>query len=216
MYKELYQYLLLHRELQLPGIGTFLLERQPAEIDIANRGIVAPSYHIALHHGSVTGSRRLYQWLASAINGSESDAVVRFNDFVFGIKKSIQEGNRIEWNGLGVLSRGLAGEIRFEPASQRTHGASIPAVKVLRENAEHLVRVGEQEKTAGAIVNVYQPETEVPRKANRSWILIVLLIIAAVSFIGYYFSVHGVAPASAGSRSTVKPATPSENSRNIP
>ncbi|RYY55934.1 MAG: hypothetical protein EOO09_08615 [Chitinophagaceae bacterium] len=216
MYKELYQYFLLHRELQLPGIGTFLLERQPAEIDIANRGIIAPSYSVALHHGSVTGSRRLYQWLASLTDGSESDAVIRFNDFVFGVKKSIQEGNRIDWTGLGTLSRGLAGEIRFEPATVRSFTTSIPATKVLRENADHLVRVGEQDRTSTTVVNVYQPETEVAQKSGKSWILIVLLIIAAISFIGYYFSVHGVAPASAGSRSTINPASPAENSRNIP
>ena len=215
MHKELYQYFLLHRELQLPGIGTFLLERQPAEIDIANREIVAPVYTVALHHGNVSSSRKLYQWLASVYKTGESDAVVQFNDFVFETRKKILDGQRLEWSGFGTLSRGLAGEIRFEPSEIRSFASSLPAIKVLRGNAEHVVRVGEQERTAAGIVNVYQAEEPSPA-SNRIWILIVLLIIAAIVFIGYYFSVNGVAPASAGSRSAVRPAVPADNSRNIP
>ncbi|RYY61987.1 MAG: hypothetical protein EOO05_04430 [Chitinophagaceae bacterium] len=215
MYKELYQYFLLHRELQLPGIGTFLLERQPAEIDIANREIVAPVYSVALHHGHVSSSRKLYQWLASVYQIGESDAVVRFNDFVFDTRKKILDGKRLDWSGFGTLSRGLAGEIRFEPSEFRTFAGNLPATKVLRSNADHVVRVGEQDRTSASIVNVYQTEEEAP-KAGRSWILIVLLLIAAIVFIGYYFSVNGVTPASAGSRSTIKPATPADHSRNIP
>jgi hypothetical protein len=42
MYAELYQYLLLHNKLPVPGIGTFLLEKSAAQGDFANKRINAP------------------------------------------------------------------------------------------------------------------------------------------------------------------------------
>jgi hypothetical protein len=213
MHKELYQYFLLHRELQLPGIGTFLLERQPAEIDIANREVSPPVYSVALHHGNVSSSRGLYQWLASVHKIGEADAVVRFNDFVYKTRSSILAGEQLDWSGLGTLSKGLAGEIRFEPATVLRHAEALPATKVLRENAEHVVRVGEREMSAGSVVGRFQSET-VTR--NRSWILVLLLIIAAICFIGYYFSEHGVLTTSAGSRKIIRPVEPSAPSKTIP
>ncbi|MET0634422.1 MAG: hypothetical protein ABWZ25_00260 [Chitinophagaceae bacterium] len=213
MYKELYQYFILNRELQLPGIGTFLLERQPAEIDFPNRAIQAPTYAIVLQVGNMTSSRSLYRWLASAYQTGEAEAVVRFNDFVFQLKNKILAGNKLVWSGFGTLSKGYAGEIRFEPSPVPNYSGSLPATKVLRENAEHTVRVGEQEMSSGEVVSVFQSET-ITR--NKSWILIVLLIIAAVSFIGYYFSEHGVETTSSGSRTIIRPSAPVPNSTNIP
>ncbi|MEI9912027.1 MAG: hypothetical protein WDO71_21700 [Bacteroidota bacterium] len=39
MYQELYAYLILHRQLNVPGIGTFLVERKPAETEFTHKQI---------------------------------------------------------------------------------------------------------------------------------------------------------------------------------
>jgi hypothetical protein len=66
MYSELYQYLLQHKELPVPGIGTFLLERKSARVDFPNKLINPPSYTIALQPGSYVPGQGFFSWLAAS------------------------------------------------------------------------------------------------------------------------------------------------------
>ena len=59
MYGELHQYLILHKQLNVPGIGTFLVERKPADVDVAGKLINPPAYTIALHHSNATPSKKM-------------------------------------------------------------------------------------------------------------------------------------------------------------
>ena len=82
MFGELYQYLVLHKQLNVPGIGTFLVERKPADIDFVSKVAYPPAYTISLHHGNVTASKKIFSWLSDVFNISERDALSRFNDIV--------------------------------------------------------------------------------------------------------------------------------------
>jgi len=161
MYGELYQYLILHKQLNIPGIGTFLVERKPADIDFVNKIVNPPAYTIALHHGNTTPSKNVFSWLASTLNISEPDALTRFNDFALDIRDKIIAGDKLQWNGIGILSKGMAGEIRFEASlKDMKAGTPVPAIKVIREHAEHSVRVGEQEKSSSEMIEMLAPSEE--------------------------------------------------------
>ena len=148
MYPELYQYLLLHKQLPVPGIGTFLLERQPAKVDFPNKQVIAPAYSFTLQPVAGNPSHQFFNWLAGMLGVVTNDAVIRFNDFAFGMKKQVDAGDTIDWKGVGVINKGLGGEIKFNPALSFVAEKPVPAIKVLREKAEHTVRVGEEEKTS--------------------------------------------------------------------
>ena len=47
MYVELYEYLILHRQLHLSGIGTFLLETKPSVTDLSYRQMNALVYSVS-------------------------------------------------------------------------------------------------------------------------------------------------------------------------
>ncbi|HLG41203.1 MAG TPA: hypothetical protein VI461_16095, partial [Chitinophagaceae bacterium] len=64
MYNELYEYLVLNRQLSVPGIGTFFLERKPAETDLSYRQINASAYTIVLKHSNATPAKKFFYWLA--------------------------------------------------------------------------------------------------------------------------------------------------------
>ena len=203
MYSELYLYLVLHKQLTVPGIGTFQLERRPADIDFANKVVNPPAYVVALHHGQVSPSIRLYGWLARVMNISERDAVIRFNDFVFDLKDQIQSGKKMQWEGLGTLSKGLAGEIRFEPsAKEQLAGEPVPAVKVLRENAQHTVRVGEDERTSSEMIEILNPV-----RAKKSYLRIAAIILAvlALLFIIWHFFNNGLQASSSANQQKLTP-----------
>lgn len=204
MLGQLQQYFLQNRQLYLPGIGLLRLEQAAAELDFGNKQIVAPRQSIRLHSGAQQPERRLFSWLAAVLLITERDAVIRFNDFVYSLKERIQKGEKLDWPGVGVFSKGLAGEIRFETAvADQPMGGPVSAQKVMRESNAHMVRVGEEERTAAEMKEWLQAEPE-----QKSWWFTIGIILAILLFIfiGYYFSVHGVSPRSAGNQQLLNPA----------
>jgi hypothetical protein len=186
MYSALYEYLLHHKKLAVPGIGTFLLVREPAVIDFPERQIHAPRYAINLEEGEVTVSRKFFHWLSAILHIPELDAIRRFNDFVFDLKKDLGSGNLVRWKGIGHLQKGEDGRLLFKGVEARA--ASIPAEKVIRENAAHSVRVGETERTSAEMTALLHT----PQKRSRSWWLLPLLLgLLAISFLVVLLSRNG-------------------------
>jgi hypothetical protein len=201
MFGELYRYFITHKQLAMPGIGTFQLERKPASVDFPNKLINAPSFSIALHHGSTMPGKHFFAWLGHALKVGDRDAVIRFNDFAFELRRRIQGGDHINWEGMGKLSLGLAGEIRFEPAlKDAVLEAPVKAEKVIREKAEHTVRVGEDEKTSAEMIEMLNQPTA---KKNYWWAAALAIGIVAIMFLGWYFSKHGVKVPSTGNQQTI-------------
>lgn len=189
MYAELYQYLILHNQLPVPGIGTFLLERKPAQSDFFNKQINPPVYSISLQPHTGTASKNFFAWLGNALDITERDAVIRFNDFVFDIKRQITNGAIIKWNGIGTLSKGLAEEIKFTDPAMSPVGEPVKAEKVIREKAEHLIRVGEEEKTSTEMAALLNRTAD---KKSYWWVYALAITVFALVFIGWYLSEKGV------------------------
>ncbi len=195
MYAELYQYLIQHKELPVPGIGTFLLERKPASVDFPNRMINPPSYAVSLQAGSYVPGQRFFSWLGTSLGITDREAVFRFNDFAFDMKKQLSDGAVIDWEGMGVLNKGLGGDVKFNPSGDIVLERPVPAEKVIREKAEHMVRVGEDEKTSEEMTEMLNRPEE---KRSYWWAYALTLALLAVMFIGWYFSEHGLETSSIG------------------
>ncbi|MEO6613377.1 MAG: hypothetical protein ABIT05_08880 [Chitinophagaceae bacterium] len=213
MYQELYQFLLQHKQLPVPGIGTFLLERKPALIDFPNRKIDPPIYSVALTPVAGSPSSDFFAWLADTFHISGSDAVTRFNDFVFGLKKQVTDGDTIKWDGIGTLSKGLAGEIKFTPVLYTVLEKPVAAEKVIREKSAHMVRVGEDEKTSAEMTEMLNKPEE---KKSYWWVPAVAVILLAVMFIGWYFSEHGVGVSSTANDRKLVPEQATATYRILP
>jgi hypothetical protein len=214
MYGELYQYLILHKQLNIPGVGTFQLERKPADIDFANRVVNPPAYSIALHHGNTSPSKNVFSWLSSELNISENDASARFNDFALDIKDKVFAGEKLHWNGVGVLSKGMAGEIRFEASLKDLKaGTPVPAIKVVRENAAHSILVGEKEKMSTDMPEILVPST---KTKVHWWGLAVIAILLAAIFLAIYFSSNGLSTSSAGNQQSLEPQKQSPTHQQAP
>jgi len=188
MYEELYRYFIQHKKLAVPGVGTLLLERKPAVSDFVNKKINPPFYSATLQATVDPPSIHFFKWLAEALHISDRDAIIRFNDFAFDIKKQITDGATIEWHGVGIISKGLAGDIKFSPVPELVIEKPVAAEKVIREKAEHIVRVGEDQKTSSEMKEMLiQPEV----KKSKWWITALVAGLLALLFIGWYFYEHG-------------------------
>jgi hypothetical protein len=188
MYQKLYEYLLRNNELPLPGVGTFFLNREPAIIDFPNKKIYPPSYSISLHQDSYVPGQVFFNWLASCLGISSREAIFRFNDFAFEMKKNISSGHQVNWSGVGTLHKGDSGEIIFEGAGQFTPEIPVAAERLLREKAEHTVRVGEDERTSTEMTAFLARSEE-----NKMgwWVYSLAIGILALMFTGWYLSEHG-------------------------
>jgi hypothetical protein len=183
MYVELYEYLLLHNNVSVPGLGTFLLERRPAQMDFANKLVHAPVYSLT-YKESVEDTTALCSWLASYWNISFESASERFETFTGKIKRL----QSLVWDGVGVITRRPAG-IVFTP-ERPIQAKPVPAHKVIREKSTHMVRVGEDQRSSAEMESMLQTADTV-RKSNW-WVWAMVIGIPAIIFIGWYFSEHGI------------------------
>lgn len=189
MYTELFQYLLFHKQLSVPGIGTFLLERKPAANDFFNKRINPPAYIFALQPTGNPPSKKFFNWLSATLHISDQDAVLQFDNFAVNIKQQISKGGIIDWKGVGVLSKGLAGEIKFKPEKEMIFEKPVTAEKIIRLNAEHMIRVGEDNKTSAEMVELLSQTEE---KKSFWWAYALSLAVLSIIFIGWYVSGHGL------------------------
>jgi len=212
MYQELYRYFIQHKSLHLPGIGSFILERKPAEADFINKCIHPPAYSITLQKDDVKPSLKFYAWLGAAFGISEKEAVIRFNDFVFEFKKQINDGGKVEWSGIGTISKGLGDSIRFNNEAYRSPLQAVPAEKVIREKAEHAVLVGERERTSVEMTEYFSnPDA----KKSYWWVVPVTIALLAFMFIGWYLSDKGMNTSGVSNSVKLSPATTGETHKEI-
>lgn len=214
MYNQLYQYFIQHKELSVPGIGTFLLERNPATVDFPNKMILPPTYSINLKFPSGAPSTTFFSWMANALQISDREVVVRFNDFAYDMKQQILSGTKINWSGMGSLYKGLAGEVKFNAALKEVaFEKPLGAEKVIREMSDHVVRVGEEERTSAQMSEILNKEKE-KKSAWWAWALVAGLL--AVIFLGWYFSENGISVFSTANTIKNVPAETSSTYQLIP
>ncbi len=214
MYAELYQYLIQHKELPVPGIGTFLLERRPALVDFPNKMINPPSYGVILQAGSYVPGQRFFSWLAASLGITDREAIFRFNDFAFDMKKQISDGAVVSWDRVGTLNKGLGGDVKFKPfIPEIALEGPVPAEKVIREKAGHMVRVGEEEKTSVEMTEMLGRKEE---KKSYWWAYALAIIVLAIMFIGWYFSEHGMDAAATANGKKLVPVESQSSYRSLP
>lgn len=178
--------------MSLPGIGTFTLNTTPARSDFAARQIHPPLRSVEWKAEANDHPANFYPWLAALLQVPAGAVINQFHDFCGQLKDQIQSGAKVDWKGMGILSKGTGKTIRFTPAVWEPLEGPVKAEKLIREKAEHDVRVGEDHRTAEEMRAFLNPEKV---KASRWWIAALILFIPAVAFIAWQLSDKGLKPA---------------------
>jgi hypothetical protein len=203
MYDHLYEYLILYRQLNVQGIGSFVVERKAAQTDFTQRLISPASYSISLHPANETPSKKFFQWLADRLGIAYHEAIMKYNGFVFDLRSYILEGHKVTWPEVGILSKGISGEIKLEPAiSSIPFDRPVSAVRVIREKAVHNVRVGEDEKTSVEMTELLHPD-EV--KKSYWWKAALVAGIVLIIVLAFYLFQKGFRSSSASNQQKLVP-----------
>ncbi|RYY99007.1 MAG: hypothetical protein EOO11_06360 [Chitinophagaceae bacterium] len=182
MLELLTQYLSRTRSLTIPQLGAFTLEAAPARRDVVDQVILGPSFHVAvLPAGAVSESQ--IAWLSGALAEPEPVAAEKLQAFGQSMQRQLQRGPFL-WPGVGLL-HWQEGGVQLQTATPPVLG-SVAAGRVLREDARHTVRQGEQE-VRSALASDATDEAPA-RRHDLEWLAWLLVVLAALFVLYLFFS----------------------------
>jgi hypothetical protein len=148
MNNVLVSYLLQHKSISIPGLGSMYIERIPAQTDFVNRRILPPDYHFRFDKYFDAPDKDFFTYLAKQQNIADYEAIKWYNEWAYELRSKLREGQIIEWAGIGTLKKDISGEIVFESAG-RIPGLQepTPANRVIHTHTQHTMLVGDQEVT---------------------------------------------------------------------
>lgn len=178
------KYLFLHRQLSLPEVGNFTISTKPASLDFINKELHAPAQEIVFTPDVNNDTdEQFYKFIASANNVSEIDAIFLVSKAAKKIRNQLQQYNAAILEGIGTLYKNDA-EISFDPGIKAaSYFDTITVERVIRENAEHTLLVGEQEKKSSEMHELLSHE----EKIEKWWIPVLVLALIAIAMIVFYY-----------------------------
>ncbi|MDB5251796.1 MAG: hypothetical protein JWP27_965 [Flaviaesturariibacter sp.] len=177
MFQPLTKYLLHYRHLSIPSIGSFTIEEEPARFDFGEKVILPPATRMVYHEAADLPEAQL-GFLARELQVGADDVKNRLYAFGNGLRSSLQQ-EAVSWGGLGILQ--LEGnKVVLRPALIQL--APVPAQKVIRDDAMHVVRRGEDQ-----VRSSFRQEEVTPVARTRTFVWIAwLLVVLAILFVAYW------------------------------
>lgn len=193
MFSLITKYLLQHKRVSIPQVGSFELKSRPPELDIADKKLMAPVF-IAEYSAADEVTEHQFRYFSQA-QGADKDRVEQ-DLRLFGqrLKEALRRRS-VNWNGFGTLQASNQ-SIVFEPEEIRLGSLQpLDAARVIRQDAGHRVLVGEQDLSSQQATDILQQEPPVKRSyANLTgWIVLALaLLLAAFLLYRHSFAPQGV------------------------
>lgn len=178
------KYLFLYHGLSLPEVGDFTIARKPASLDFINKQLHPPLQEIIFSPAaSQEADERLYKFIASAENISEIDAIFLVSKTAKKIRYDLQQNNSAVLAGIGTLYKNESGVSFNAEINNTPYFETIIAERVLRDDAEHTLLVGEQEKKSSEMHELFGHE----EKHEKWWIAALVLAVFAIAMIALYY-----------------------------
>lgn len=174
-------YFIQQRTVNLPGIGSFELDRIPAQVDLVTGTIKAPSYTIRYDSMNDIPSKEMFAYISRKRNISEWEAIGVVNNFSMDLKDQLKKGQRFNWSGIGSLENSSSGQLTFDPVSNRYD--FLPDLNDLSPQSitDDAAATGDH---YDAIGEIDEPATV---EASASW-WVAAAVIAAVALVMIFFN----------------------------
>jgi hypothetical protein len=184
VFQELHQYFFTYKTVGIPGVGTLQLVQQPATLDVVNQQLLPPHHQVHFSRQATVEAHQI-RTLAYAYNNDPDLVAEELTRFGEALRSRLQE-QPFSWQGIGRLE--LEGAyIQFQPQVEQAWLEPVAAQRVLRENVQHTVLVGNVERQM--TTEEYQSELleDAPR---RSWVVLVGWIVALLSLIFIVYHIY--------------------------
>ena len=181
------RYLSFRKQLSLQDIGTISVEQLPARLDFPNRLLHAPQS--LLHFSSPAQPDEEFEhWLSEELHISHTAVKEQQQILLANFQHGLSEKNAVEWKGIGAFTKDENKILHFTSAFETEVSEPMKAEKVIRKNAEHLVRVGEDEKTNTEMEELLFGDQ---KKTYKSfWFIALALLLIGIVAIWYHQSTN--------------------------
>lgn len=206
MIEALTSYLLQHKSISIPGLGTVYIERIPAQTDFVNKQILPPSYHFRFDKYFDAPDKEFFTYLAQQKDIADYEAIKWYNEWAYELRNRLRTDEVVEWKGVGLLKKDISGDIVFEasgaiPSAQQP----APAKRVIHSNTQHTMLVGDQEVTRE--INTDETDTAFPEEVgpvrNTWWIYALIIAAIALSIIFFNFYKNGFSTSGTGNQQRI-------------
>ncbi|MCW3086717.1 MAG: hypothetical protein JWQ78_103 [Sediminibacterium sp.] len=209
MQHHLYKFLVLHRKLSIPQLGSFTIDNEPARFDVPSGLLFAP--RPVIHFGEtpdLVPDKVFFDFLSTEMGVEEVTAVKAFHDFAYQFRSDIQEHRLGLLPGVGRITRGGDGSLFFTPETNllellppvqldasirlpadagRAPAKKIAASKQKAGPAEIVVEKKiTDEEIAGEIISGEEEEEEVTI-TERWWIPAIILLAGGLLALLFYY-----------------------------
>ena len=183
-------YLIQAKECSLPGIGQFKIESHNASTDVANKSILPPYNEIVFQsHRDQEADFGLIKYLSEKLNIDKEEAKKKLKLFCISTSNHISRGETVVFPSLGSLQKDDKGTTYFTPNNNLNLLEPVIAERVIHENANHAVLVGDKETTSDKSVDYLIKKTP----PEKQWwkIAALILFIIGLSIILFQFYNNG-------------------------
>lgn len=114
MYPLIYKYLLLNKQVSIPGVGNFEIQRIAAKLDFLHNTIKAPQEDVIFKNETALADKNFFKYLALEMNIDEIDSIKQFHEYAHLLKSEINNKSSVELPQLGILKKDSLGKLQFE------------------------------------------------------------------------------------------------------
>lgn len=192
MFHILHQYLIQHKSLSLPGLGTIELQNIPAISNISDHVIEPPMQKVIFDDLHDAPDKNLFQYVSARLQVEEWEAIKRVNDFSYELKNRLKQEGEMVWKRVGVLRAEPGGNITLD-AKTITYDfmEPAPAKRIIRTNANHTILRGDVE-ISGSFSRVEHvqedavfPVNEAHAQKQKWWIW--ACILGGIALVSLFF-----------------------------
>ncbi|MGC4034609.1 MAG: hypothetical protein QM764_01520 [Chitinophagaceae bacterium] len=200
----LQQYLIHNHKVVLPGLGAVVVHRDPAVSEFTEHSFTSPAYSYRWDQTITNPAPGFFRWLAGKLNMTEEDAAMVITNFASALRREVNAGKEVEWEGVGVIRRASDnGAIELQPINNGfVFDGKVHGEKVIHEDASHTILVGDEEKLSTEMTEILH----IHEKRKFTWFHAALIIAAAaLIFIVIYLSMNGWTPGSVSNKNKISP-----------
>lgn len=183
----LYRYFSLNGKVSIPGLGALSMVRVPAVIDFTTKQMFPP-FQVLKFKTNHTDSTPEQSSYIARLSGMDNELVdIELKILGDSLRARLMVERKLEWMDVGSFSVSDDGEIGFVPKTVTTDFfLPVQFTHVLRPNAAHIIKVGEEEKT-NTDMEVFFEDQRANAGKNKWQKAALVLVLIAVLLLGIRF-----------------------------
>lgn len=196
------EYLAINGKLPLEGLGYLKVKSIPARMDITTRLLDAPREEYVFEYSPSASSVSFFSWLNNHPVAQSNTSESLYKELIRSVKQLAINGS-LEWKGIGIWKRKEDEnfEFQFMPLSFPLL-KPIQAEKIVRNDAVHAIRVGEQESDSVEMSKLLSAKKR--KKVSILWLVSTLVIIIA-TVLGWFLITGNMLPTALSNPAKVEP-----------